>query len=193
MNHQLVVLAFTTVYFLLLSTLVAYDWHSTLHNLFAIHAYLLLRCLLSDRYLNLFNQEITLFLLISRMLIYLSLLLNITITFYILFGNTNLISGRFFLLGWLWPLGFSPCSLNPYCSLATTGVFVLFIWIISGPWHSLSMLTREFYPFCALYCFVLDYILFFASLEVHLMQPFSLLGLWWDTGHICLFTIWQTN
>ena len=41
------------------------------------------------------------FLLISRMLIYIFVLLNITMTFYSLVGSTNLISGRFYLFGFL--------------------------------------------------------------------------------------------
>ena len=95
--------------------------------------YLLLRCLLSDRYNNLFNRAIILFLLISNMHIYIFLLLSITFTFSILFGNTNFISGGFFHLGWPWLLGFSPHSVNPYCSFAVTRVFVLlFIWHVSG-------------------------------------------------------------
>ena len=64
---------------------------------------LLLICLLSNRYGNLFNMVIMLFLLISRILIYIFLFVSITITFYILFGNINLISGSFCPLGWLQP------------------------------------------------------------------------------------------
>ena len=74
---------------------VAYIQYSTLNDLIAICTYLFLRCLLWDRYSNLFNREIMLFLFISRMLIYIFPLLSITITFYSLFDNTNLINGKF--------------------------------------------------------------------------------------------------
>ena len=59
------------------------------------------------------QQVIMFFLLISRMLIYIFLLLSICITFYGLFGDTFLINGRFCLLVWLWLLGFTPPLLKP--------------------------------------------------------------------------------
>ena len=46
------------------------------------------------------------FLLIPRMLIYIFLLLSITIAFYILFDNANLINGELCHLAWLHPYGF---------------------------------------------------------------------------------------
>ena len=48
-----------------------------------------------------------LFLLISRVLIYTFLLLSIIVAFYNSFGATDLLSGRFHLLGRLQLLGFS--------------------------------------------------------------------------------------
>ena len=85
---------FFPAYLLLLSLLVASNPYSALRDFIAIYIYLLSQCLLSDSCGNLFNRLIVLFLLVSRMLIYIFLLLNITIAFYFLFG-TNVISGRF--------------------------------------------------------------------------------------------------
>ena len=126
-DPSLVVLAFTLLYLLFLSTFVVYYPYSTLSSLIAICTYLFLRCQLLDRYGHLFNWAIMLFLLMWRMLIYTFLLLSITITFYVLFGNTNLINRRFCPLGWLWPQGFF-LTLNPYCYFAIVRVFMtLFI------------------------------------------------------------------
>ena len=80
-----------------------------------------LGCLLSDRYSSLFKQEIIVFLLISRMLFHVFLLLSIIIDFYDLFGNTKPISGKVFLLGLLCPLEFSLLLGNPHCSFALKG------------------------------------------------------------------------
>ena len=91
------------------------------------------KILLSDRNGNLFNKVIKLFLLISRMLIYIFLLLSITVTCYILFDNTNLISGRFCHLSWLQMLGFSLHLANKCCSFGDAMIFVLLlIWIKSS-------------------------------------------------------------
>ena len=73
-------------------------FYLTLNNLTALCTYLLLRYLLSHRCGTLFNIVIMFFFLsISKILIYIFLLLNITIVFYGFFGNTNLFSGRFCL------------------------------------------------------------------------------------------------
>ena len=56
---------------------------------------------------------------------YIFLLLSLTIGFYSLFGKTNIINGMFHLLGWLWPLGFSSHSLNPYFFFAIARVCML--------------------------------------------------------------------
>ena len=99
--EPLAVLAFTLLSLWFLSVLVVYDAYSALLDLIAICTYLLSTCLLSDKYDILFSRVKMLFLLISRMLIYMFLLLNITIAFSILFYNINLISGKFCHLGWL--------------------------------------------------------------------------------------------
>ena len=80
----------------------------------------ILRRLLSDMYGNLLNRAIMLFLLLTCIVIYIFLFFSITVAFYRLLGNTNLINGKFCILGWLWPLEFLPPSLNPYCSFAIT-------------------------------------------------------------------------
>ena len=61
---------FTPTSLLFLSTLVASNPCSTWSDLMAICSYLLLRCLLSGKHSNLFSRVIMLFLLMSRMPIY---------------------------------------------------------------------------------------------------------------------------
>ena len=114
-----------------------------LSNIITICTYLLLRCLLSDRCGTLFNGEISLFLLISRMLIYMFILLSITITFYGLFGNTNLVSGRFCHFGWLWALGFSTHSLTPSVPLLSQGFVIYYLLGLYNGSYSLQACWQE--------------------------------------------------
>ena len=86
------------VWLLSLSVLVVSDPYLTLSGLLIICISLLLRCLLSDMYGNLFNVMIRLSQLISKMLIYIFLLLSTVIIFYDLFGKICHISGKFYLL-----------------------------------------------------------------------------------------------
>ena len=81
-----------------LSILMVSGPYLTLSALIIICTSLHLRCLLSDIYDNLFNIVIMLSPLISRMLIYIFLLLNIII-FYNLFGKICHISEKFYLFG----------------------------------------------------------------------------------------------
>ena len=99
LDHQLVVLAFIQLYLLFLDALVVYDQYQILSDLICICTYLLLRCQLSDRYGNLFNKVIMLSILISRMLIYIFLLLNITVIFIVyLAAQTFSVEGFAFAL-----------------------------------------------------------------------------------------------
>ena len=79
MNFPLTVLAFTQMFLWFQSILLAYDTHLILIDLITICRYLLLRCLLSDRYSNIFSKVIMCFPLILRMPISLFILLS-TIT-----------------------------------------------------------------------------------------------------------------
>ena len=81
---------------------------------FNLCMHILLRYILS----NLINTTSMLPLVTSKKLIYIFLLLSITVAFGILFGNTNLTSGRFCYMDCLQSLQFSLHLLNPYCSLA---------------------------------------------------------------------------
>ena len=110
---------------LFLSILVVSGPYLTLSCLIVICISLLFRCLLSDMSGNLFSVVILLSPLISRMLIYIFLLLSVIVIFYDLFGTLCHICGRFYLLGLLQPLGFSQPSLNLSCSLAITRVSIL--------------------------------------------------------------------
>ena len=81
--------------------------------------------LLSERYGFLLNHKI----MLSRMLIcILKLLSNIT-AFHGLFCTSNLISGRFYLIGWLLPLQFCLPSLDPYFPFAITKVCILLLYL----------------------------------------------------------------
>ena len=79
----------------------------TSSGLIIICIYLLLRCELSNMLGRLFSMVIMLSPLIYRMLIYIFLMLSIIVISYDLFGTMCLINGRFYLLGWPQPLGFS--------------------------------------------------------------------------------------
>ena len=121
-----------SMYLLFISALMVCSPNLILCDLITLCKYLLLRYLPSDRYGNLFSKVMMFFLLISRMFVYIFLLLSIIFNFYILLANRNLISGYSCQLGWHPHLGFSHHSLNPYCSFADTwGSVLLFIWMIS--------------------------------------------------------------
>ena len=109
---------------------------------------LLLRCLLSDMSSNLFSMVIMLSPLISRMLLYIFLLLSFISIFYVLFGTMCHISGKFCPFGLPQPLGFSQPSLNLSCSFAITRVFKLLpIWMISWSWSSLKWAGKRAHLF----------------------------------------------
>ena len=137
------VLVSIPVCLLLLSVLLASDPYFTLSGLIVICIYLLLRCLLPDMFGSLFSVVIILSLFNSRMLIYIFLFISIIVISYNLFGTVCHIRGRFYLLGWPQPLGFSQLSLNLSCSFAIAQVSILLtIWMASWPWFILSRQVR---------------------------------------------------
>ena len=98
---SLMVLVFTHTFLLFLSVLMAYIPSTTLSVLITICTYLALRCLLSDKCGFLYNREIMLFLLISRMFIHIFLLFSITIIFEVsLAAQTLLTEGFAFCAGY---------------------------------------------------------------------------------------------
>ena len=107
LNHYLIVLVSILACFWFLSILVASIPYLTSSILIIICIYLLLRCQLSNMFGSLFSMVIMLSTLISRMLIYIFLLLSIIVKSYYLFGTMCLINGRFYLLGWPQPHRFS--------------------------------------------------------------------------------------
>ena len=107
-----------------LSVLVASSLYLTLSGLIIICIYLLLRCLLLDMSGSLFSMVIMLSPLITRIYLHIPIV-NYHHLFYDLFGTIHHINGRFYLLGWLQPLGFSQASLNLSCSFVTTMVSIL--------------------------------------------------------------------
>ena len=113
------------------------------------------------------------FLLIYRMLIYIFPLLSIIIVSYILFGIMGLISGRFYLLGLLQPLGFLHPSQNLYCSFATTRIYILlFIWMTSWSSFTLSRWVGGHICFCIPCWSILVYISNFPSQTFASLRPF---------------------
>ena len=135
-----------------LSILVAAGPSSPCSVLIIICIYLLLICQLSDMSGSLFSMVIMLLPLIYRMLLYTFLLLSIIIISYNFYGTMCLINGRFYLLGWTEPHGFSLPKLNLYCSFVIKRVSVLlFIWMTSWSWFVLSGLVRGLTHFCVSY------------------------------------------
>ena len=164
-NHLLVPLVSILACLWSLHVLVASGPYLTCSILINICIYLLLRCQLSDMSGSLFSMVIILSSLIYRMLIYIFLLLSIIIISYSLFGTMCLISGRFYLLGWPQPLGFSYPSLNLFWSFVITRISVLLsIWMTPWSWFALSRQERGLTHVCVPYWFSLDYILIFPSL-----------------------------
>ena len=118
-KHLLVGLVSVPVCLMFLHGLVVSSPYLTLSSLILINTSLLLRCLQSDMYGNVFHMVILLSALISKMLIYIFLLLNI-ISFYDLFDKICHISGMFYLSDWPQLVGFSLPSLKLSCSFANT-------------------------------------------------------------------------
>ena len=115
-----------------------YDLFSILSDLITTCMYLLLRCLLLNRYVNLFSDYVF---SIDPKDAYLDVpIVKHHHQFSNLLGRINLISGRFCHLGLLPFLGFSLPLLNPYCSFAIKRVFILlFTCMISLSWFAPSM------------------------------------------------------
>ena len=125
LNHLLVFLLSIPVCLLSRSILVASGLYLTLSGLILICIHLLLRCLLLDMSGSLFSMVIMLSQLISRMLIYVFLLLSNITDFSDLFWHDTPYQWKVLPFGWLQPLGFSQPSLNLSCSFAATRVSVL--------------------------------------------------------------------
>ena len=123
LNHLLVVLVSIPVFLLSLSILVASGLYLTLSSLIVICIYIFNMSTVRHSG-SLLSMVIMLCPLISRMLIYIILLLSIIIIFYNLFGTIHHISGRFYILGWPQPLRFSQPSLNLSCFFAITRVSI---------------------------------------------------------------------
>ena len=149
-------------------------------------AYLLLICILSGMYSNLFNMIIMLSLLISRMLSYIFLLLSIS---------------HFLLFVWQ----YKPCQWSFAIWLATAPMiftslsksilficyhkgfhFINVLWMISWSWLALSMLATELrLLFSFLVCLGLQ-VSFSISHSNFLFR--TMLGY---SVHVCLFAVWQ--
>ena len=93
------------------------------------------------------------------------------------------ISGRFYLLGWLQPLGFSQPSLNLSCSFAITRVSTLLsIWMTSWSWFAQSGKVRGLARLVHLGLHII-----FSKPDLNLTQTSCFLGLCWDTVHMLVY------
>ena len=144
----------------------AYIPYSNLSDLIAICTYLLLRTYYLTGKATYSIRRLQFFLLISRILTYIFLLLSITITFYTFFDTTNLINGMFLpFMGWLQPLRFPPHSLIHTIYSPSQG-FACYYYLdhILVPTH-LKYASKRARTFLAIFQFVLDYILILPSLN----------------------------
>ena len=113
--------------------------------------------------------------LTDSLVIYIFSLLSIIIISYVLFGIMCLISGRFYLLGLLQPLGFLCPSPNLFCSFAIANVCILLsIWMTS--WSSFALNGWGHLFLCSLLVHLGLHINFSKS-DLHLTQTFYFLGL----------------
>ena len=109
--------------------------------------YLLVRCLLSERYIIVFNHGNYVFSIdLKDAYLHIPVLKNHH-HFLHLFDNINLISRGSCHFGWLECLGFH-FTYWTYTVLANTWVLMLlFIWMIPVSWLAPNMLTKGLYPF----------------------------------------------
>ena len=138
LNHLLVVLVSILACLWFLSVLVASGPYLTLSSLIIICMYFLLRCLLSDM-LAAYSAWYYAFSIDLQ-----DAYLHVPTVehhhyFFDLFRSTNLLSGRFCLLGWPQPLKFSQPSLNTFVPFSIARVPILLsFWMTSWSWFSLS-------------------------------------------------------
>ena len=136
---------------------------------------------------SLFSVVIMLSTLISRMPIYVFLLLSIIVIFLQFVWHNAPYQWKVLPFGLATALRFSQPSLNLSCSFATERVSVLSIWITSLCWFTLSRQARGLTHFCVLYWFTLDCILIFPSLNFTSLRLFVFLGLCWNTVHMSVY------
>ena len=130
------------------------------------------------------------FLLISRMLVFIFLLLSITIIFYISFGKMNLISGKFIFQLAQTPKAFTSLTYL-YCFFVNTRVFLLlYIWMISWFWLILHVWARGHILFGASDWFILDYTLIFPNLNYVLLSTLFSRTVFGYSWHFCISAIW---
>ena len=158
LNHLLVVLVSIPVCLLFLSILVASGQNLTLSSLMIISIYLLLRwptirfvwqlihC--GDHAFSIDIQDAYLLIPVIK---------HYHHFFYYLFETVCHISGKFYLLGWPGPLGFSQPSLNLSCSFAIHKGFHFVIYLDDNLVMVFSEWTgKRPHSFCIPYWFTLD-------------------------------------
>ena len=120
------------------------------------------------------------------MLICIFLLLSITITFYILFGNINIINGGFCHLVWPQSLGF---LLHPYCSFADSWVFILiYCWMICLSSSALSVWESRDNLF-VLPVGSLGQCIKFLNVIFITLSAFVFLGMFWNTVDMSVYLL----
>ena len=171
-----------------------YDHYSTLNNLITICTHLLLTCLLSNRYSNLFNRMIMFFSIDLK-----DVYLHIPIVkhhhhFLCFVCNKNLSSGKFYLLHWLQSPRFSYYLLNLYCSFARCKGFHVIIHLdyIPVPNH-LKHAGKGHEPFFDLYWFILFYIIIFPNLNLVHSALFIFRTMFGYSGYFCIINIRHTS
>ena len=133
---------------------------------------------------NLFSMRIILSPLISRMLIYIFLLLSV-IDFYFL-GCNMPYQWRVLPFGLATASRVLQLSLKLPCSFTIVIVSILLpIWMISWSWFTLSGQVRGLTHFCVLYWFALDYILIFPILT------FASQDFWFFRVMFWILSIWH--
>ena len=184
LNHWVMVLVSIPMCLWFVSIQVVYDLLLILTGLIATCTYLLLRCLLLNRYGNLFSKVIILSPFISRLLTKIFLLLGIVVIFCDFFWQKKCYQLKVLLLGFATtPRVFTslPKSILFLChcsSLCT--VIYLFGWC-PGPGSLLACRQRGMICLCSLLAHIGLHISFPKS-ELSLTQTFCFLGLSLDTG-----------
>ena len=136
-------------------------------------------------YSNLFNVVIMLSPLISRMPIYIFLLLRIIIIFYYLFGKIHHISGKFYLLGWPQSLGFFTSLTKPILYLCHQKGFHFVIYLDNIlVLVNFKQADKRAHSFLYSLLICLDLHINFSKSNLHLIQTFCFLVFCWDTVHM---------
>ena len=176
LNHLLMVLVSIPVCMLFLSMLVTRGPYLTLIGLIIICIYLLLRCLPSDMSGNLFSMVYMFSPLISKMFIYIFLLLSIIIIFIICLAQYSIYTPRVFTV-LTKPISFL-CHCKGFHIVIYLGDILI---LVSSKWS-----CKRAHSFLCSLLVCLGLHINFSKSDLCLTQTFCFIGLCWDTGHMSL-------